>query len=153
MVTPPTPDELWELTGGWREGPFIVGVPVAELVFWRFVRNDPPLTDDFAAEFELRDRFPREDHFTYRGFSAWTGERIARDTARDVLNPILEKKGEITPFSHIARFRVSPDDGHACGWIGPEREHWGIWGPAQDLADPSRVEDVFSILERREYDD
>jgi hypothetical protein len=106
---------------------FTVGVPSEALDFWRAVRNDPPQENDLAPDRDVRDRFPTEDHCSYRGFSAWRDERMARDTARDVLNPLLIAQGEV-PFTHIFHFRVWPKRRHACARLGPEDHHWGIWG-------------------------
>lgn len=120
--------------------------------FWRFIRHDSPDASDFAPDCDVRDRFPTEDHCSYRGFSAWTQEKIARDTARDVLNPRLIDARE-PPFTHVVHFRTWLKGRHTCARLGPEPDHWGIWAPAEDFVGISRIVDVFSIQERREYDD
>jgi hypothetical protein len=132
--------------------PFTVGVPDAPVEFCRFVRHDSFVEADFLPDSEIRARYSTEDHCTYRGFSAWTDEQAARDFVRDILNPLLVEQAK-PPFTHIARFATWPKGRHAVAWLGPQEEHWGLWAEAADFLVGSRQIEVFSIHDRRGYDD
>lgn len=127
----------------WKEPPLTLLVPREPWPFFRAVRSDPPTRDDFLADFEVRARFPSENHCLYRGFSVWDEEGIARDSAR-ISNERLAEQDEPL-FTHLTQVVTWPRGRHACAWIGPEEEHWCIWGPADDFLVHSRTMRVFPI--------
>ena len=131
------------MAGHWKGVSFVVGVPSTPDEFWRAVRSNPPSADDFLPDSDVRNRFPTEDHCSYRSFTAWSSAELATQQAQD-RNALLVPSGE-EPLTHVACFKAWPKGRHAIAEIGPHDGHWGVWGTPEDFVRPSRLVEIHAI--------